>query len=202
MYYQTKYGSKRISSSKDTVEILMFWSYELLQFWPWTANHFFFCRTLQLIMMHHNTKFGNKMLGGLENISWTNINILTLTVTLTLNAVIFFFLHHTLAYDNVSSDQVWLPRNQQFRKYSSKSYVDHMSLRCDLDLEDSTQKTKNKSAWYSGSWCSITILNLVTKCYVIQKISSGQTFTDILNICRDLDLERSNPIFPQDTLSN
>ena len=35
---------------------------------------------------------------------------------------------------------------------------------------------------------------------VIQKISSEQTFTDILNLYCDLDLERSNPVFPQDTL--
>ena len=35
---------------------------------------------------------------------------------------------------------------------------------------------------------------------MIQKIS-GQTFTDILNFCCDLDLERSDPIFSQDTLA-
>ena len=29
-------------------------------------------------MMHHNTMLGNKMFGGLEDIIWTNINILTL----------------------------------------------------------------------------------------------------------------------------
>ena len=34
--------------------------------------------TLRLVMMHHSTKFGNKMFGGLEDIFWTNINILTL----------------------------------------------------------------------------------------------------------------------------
>ena len=34
--------------------------------------------TLRLIMMHQNTKFGNKMFGGLEDIIWTNINIWTL----------------------------------------------------------------------------------------------------------------------------
>ena len=28
---------------------------------------------------------------------------------------------------------------------------------------------------------------------------SRQTFTNILNLCSDLDLERSNPIFPQNT---
>ena len=31
------------------------------------------------------------------------------------------------------------------------------------------------------------------------KISSGQTFTDILNLRCDLDLKRSTSIFPQDT---
>ena len=30
---------------------------------------------------------------------------------------------------------------------------------------------------------------------------SGQTFTDILNLCYDLDLERSNSMFPQNTLA-
>ena len=34
---------------------------------------------------------------------------------------------------------------------------------------------------------------------MIQKISSGQTFTNILNLRCDLDVESSNPIFPQDT---
>ena len=56
------------------------------------------------------------------------------------------------------------------------------------------------SAWHSGSFCCITIPNLVTKYFMVQKISSWQTFTDIFNLCCDLDLEHSNPIFPQDTL--
>ena len=30
------------------------------------------------MMMHHNTKFGNKMLGGSEGIIWTYTDILTL----------------------------------------------------------------------------------------------------------------------------
>ena len=42
---------------------------------------------------------------------------------MTLNAVIQLFSQDTLAYDNVSSDQVWLPRNQQFRKYRRKNYI-------------------------------------------------------------------------------
>ena len=42
-------------------------------------------------MMHHNTKFGNKMFVGLEDIIWTNIDILAFAVTLTLTAVIQIF---------------------------------------------------------------------------------------------------------------
>ena len=45
----------------------------------------------------------------------------------------------------------------------------------------------------------MTIPGLVTKCSVIQKMSSRQTITIISNLRCDLDLERSNPIFPQDT---
>ena len=37
------------------------------------------------------------------------------------------------------------------------------------------------------------------KMFCGQKISSGQTFTNILNLHCDLDLERSISIFPQDT---
>ena len=58
----------------------------------------------------------------------------------------------------------------------------------------------NFSTWHSGSWCYITIPSLVTKWSVAQKISSRQTFTNILNLCCDVDLERSSPIFcPQNT---
>ena len=67
-----------------------------------------------------------------------------------------------------------------------------MSSRCDLDLED--RNKKKFSTWHSGSWCCITIPNLVTKCSVIQKISR-QKFTDILNLRCDRDLKHSNPFF-------
>ena len=36
------------------------------------------------MMMHHNTKFDNKMFGGLEDISWINMDILTLRCDLDL----------------------------------------------------------------------------------------------------------------------
>ena len=48
---------------------------------------------------------------------------------LTLDAVIHFFSQDTLAYDDVSSDQ--------------ESYFDHMSPRCDIDLENSNSNNIN-----------------------------------------------------------
>ena len=112
MYYQAKFGGKRISSWKDTVDIVIFVSYELLhndlsQYKVWKQND---C--------------------DLEDNIWTNINILTFTVTLTLNAVIHFSSQDILAYDDVSSDEVWLPWNQNIVE-------SHMSPRCDLHLEES-----------------------------------------------------------------
>ena len=47
------------------------------------------------MMMHHNTKFGNKMLDGLEDIIWTNIDILTLCCDLNLDCS-NLILHRTL----------------------------------------------------------------------------------------------------------
>ena len=110
--------------------------------------------TLWLLMLHHNTKFGNKMFVSLEHIIWTNIDALTLCCDLDLDFsnpfffsfVLVVFFHRTL----------WL-------------------------------------------MMSHTTSSLVAKYSVVQKILSGQTFTDILNHCCDLDLERSNCIFPQDT---
>ena len=59
----------------------------------------------------------------------------------------------------------------------------------------------NFSAWHSGLWCCTTIPGLATKCSVILKILSRQTFTNILNLHCDLDLESSITIFQQDSLA-
>ena len=74
-------------------------------------------------MMHHNTKLSNKLFGGLENIIWTNMDILTLHCDLDLEHSNPVFSWCTLAYGDVSSDQVWLPRNQQYRRYSRKRHI-------------------------------------------------------------------------------
>ena len=66
-----------------------------------------------------------------------------------------------------------------------------MSPCCDLDLE----VEDSMILW-------LVMLHHHTKfgakCSVDQKIPSRQTFTDILNLCCDIDLERNNPIFAQD----
>ena len=55
-----------------------------------------FCMTLRLMMMHHNTKLGNKMFGGFEDIIWTNTDILTLRCHLDLECSNPIFFHATL----------------------------------------------------------------------------------------------------------
>ena len=60
-----------------------------------------FSHALRLKMMHHDTKLGNNVFGGLEDIIWTNIDILTLCYDLDLQHSNPFFSPDTLAYDAV-----------------------------------------------------------------------------------------------------
>ena len=72
-----------------------------------------------------------------------------------------------------------------------------MILHCDLDLEDSKSIfLEDNLAHSDASW--ITTPSLVVKGSAIQKISSGQTLTDISKFCCDLDLEHNNPILAYD----
>ena len=103
-----------------------------------TANNFF-CITLQLMMLHHHTYIGNKMFCQSEDISsgQTFTDILNLCCDLDLECSNPVFSQDTLSGDPVLSNQVWLQTDQQFRRYSRKSYFDYISPPCDLDLEDS-----------------------------------------------------------------
>ena len=56
--------------------------------------------------MHPITKFGYKIFGCLEAIIWTNINILALRCDFNPECSHPFFSEDTVAYDDVSSDQV------------------------------------------------------------------------------------------------
>ena len=75
-YYQTNFDNKRISSSEDIVEAVMIILTLAVTLTLKISNQPF-CKTLWLMMMHHNTKFGNKMFVCLEDIIWTNTDILT-----------------------------------------------------------------------------------------------------------------------------
>ena len=132
-------------------------------------------------------------------LSWQSQTLQNFVVSLTLTTRIPFFFHRT----------PWLMMLYYQTKFGCKP------TSC---LEDTTEivifwlyklslwpwhwtQWTNFSAWHFGLWCCITIPSLATKCSVVQKILSGQTFTNILNLCCDLDLECSNPTFPQDTLA-
>ena len=93
MYYQTRFGIKRISSSEDRVETVIF---DHMNPCCYLENSKpIFLQALRLKMMHHNTKFGNKMFGGLEDIIWINMDILTLHCDLDLECSNTIF-HKTL----------------------------------------------------------------------------------------------------------
>ena len=64
-----------------------------------------FLHALQLIMMCHNTKFGNKMFGGLEDIIGTNTDIPTLHYDLDLECINPIFPQDISVYDAVLSYQ-------------------------------------------------------------------------------------------------
>ena len=71
------------------------------------------------MMMHHITKFGNKMFVGLEGIIWTNTDILTLYCDLDLDysnpifhrTLWLMMLHHHIKFSNKklcgSQDVIW-----------------------------------------------------------------------------------------------
>ena len=76
MYHQTKFCCGRINSSEEKVErnchILIIQALAVTLTLK-TVNQFF-CMTLWLMMLHHHTKFGNKMFCSSEDIIWTKIH--------------------------------------------------------------------------------------------------------------------------------
>ena len=77
LYHQTQFGSKRISSSADTKEVLYFNKMSPCRNLDPENSKPIFLRALSLMMLHHNTKFDNKIFDGLEDI-WANTDVLTL----------------------------------------------------------------------------------------------------------------------------
>ena len=73
-----------------------------------------------------------------------------------------------------------------------------MSPCCDLDLEDRKQFLFCVTLWLI---LQHHYTKFYTKMFCGSEDNIGQIFTDIYNHQCDLDLEHSNPIFPQDTLA-
>ena len=119
-----------------------------LKFWTFSVDHFAlaynraiqsFHKTIQLMMMCHQTKFSCKRIRSSEDTLESHILIIwSFTVTL---------------------------------------------------------KTANQSsAWHPGLWWCITIPSLVTKGSAVEGILSRWTFTGILNIFCDIDLDHNRAI--------
>ena len=128
-------------------------------------------------MVERFRRYWADMIGRMEKLSsaQTFTDNLNLPCDLELERSNPIFPQATPAYDAVLSDQVWLQTDQQFRSYNRNSHI----------LIMLTLLHKHTS--------------LVTKCSLVQKMLSRQTFTNILNLHCGLDLECNNPIFPQDT---
>ena len=79
--------------------------------------------TIKLMMLHHNTKFGNKMFCGSKDIlsGQTFIDILNLCCDLDLEHSDPVISKGTLAYDAVLANQVMLQTDQQIRRNSRNS---------------------------------------------------------------------------------
>ena len=119
------------------------------------------------MMMHNNTKSGNKMFGGSEDIVWTNINSLTLRCDLDLEWCNPFFLTvHSGLWCCIIRPSL-IVRESTFKKYSRKSHnLIIWALAVTLTLKIVSTKQKNIT-WHSGLWCCITIPILVTKWFMM-----------------------------------
>ena len=139
-------------------------------------------------------------IGNIEKISsrQTFTDILNLPCDLDLEHSNPFFPQDTPAYDAVLTNQVWLQTEQQFRRYNRHS---HLLIISDLAVA-LTLNTVNQF-FCMALWLIMphNHTRFGHKCSVVQKISSKQTFTNILNLRCDRDLQCSNPIFPMDTLA-
>ena len=142
--------------------------------------------------MHHNTKFGNKMLGALEDIIWKNINILTLRYDLDpeCSNPTFFTGHSGLWWRIIRPSLV--AKESTFWLYEPSLWPWPWRLQ-----QQQQNFPHDTLAHNAASPYQIWQQNVQW----FRKKSPGKTFIDILNLLCDLEIERSNPIFQQDTLA-
>ena len=149
------------------------------------------CLTLSTMMLHHHTKFGHRRFSSWGDIIQMNIHWNSEPFCdLDLNKAIQSFhktIHLMMMYHR--------PKSSCKRINSSDNIlVSHILIILSLTVT-LILKTANQSFWKT-IW-----LIMMEKGSAIQKISSGQTFIDILKICCDLDLEQNNLISPYNTLA-
>ena len=101
---------------------------------------FFSCMALWHMILHHHTKFDNKMFCSSENITQTFSDILNLCCDLDLECSNPIFPQNTLAYDDVLPNQVWL---QTTSSLDDKSRDSHILIRSSLTMI-LTLKTANQ----------------------------------------------------------
>ena len=87
-----------------------------------TVNQFF-CVTLWIIMLHNNTRLGNKMICGSVDVIQTFTDILNFCCDLDFERSNPIFPQDTLAYDTIPPNQVWLQTDQQFKRCSRNSHI-------------------------------------------------------------------------------
>ena len=185
-YHPIKFGCKNISSSADMVETVIFVLSEP-SLWPWTW------RQQTNLLAWHFGKFGYRRFSSWGDISQF-IGILNLFCNLYLD-------HNTATqsfHKTIHFMMVYHQTKFSCKRISSADNIlkSHILIISYLTVT-LTLKTANQSFWKTSwlQWC-ITIPSLVVKVLVIQKISSGQTFIDILKFCSDLDHQNNNSVSP------
>ena len=145
MYYQIKFDNKTIRSLKDTEEtVMIIWT--LVVILTLTIANQPSCMTLWLMMMHQNTKFGNKMFFGLKDIIWTSTDVLTLCCDLDLDCISIFFKKHSGLWCCITTSSL----------ATKCSLI--LNPCCDLDPESSNPIFSTE---HSDLWCSTIKLSLV-----------------------------------------
>ena len=146
--------------------------------------------------MYHHTNFGYKMSSGSDFTVQIFIDIFNLHCCLDLecsNLFLFFKLQLMMIYHQTKSGCKWINSSEDIVEIVIFWW--HETLLWPWPC----RYRNHLIAWHFSTWWCITIPSLVTKRSALWKISSRQTFDDILNLRCDLDLENSNQIFSHNT---
>ena len=156
-------------------------------------ENFFFPAWHPHMILPQHTKFGNKIFRSSDHLDKQSLTYWTVAVTLTLNAITQIF-HRTLQLMMLYYQTKFVCKQTSGLEDIAEIVI--FWLYKPLLWPWHWRQWTIFSAWHSGLCCCITIPSLVAKYSAIQKYSSRQMFTNILNLCCDLDLKCSNPVFP------